>query len=804
MARSRRTTAANKAGTAPPPGSAAEAATDATLPSLSDWQAYGLDALQRTFLTLDTLRERGNVYAQHEREGAPPLLKFEHELIMDGSSLKRPCNYSLVRIIPPAGTLTRPEARPVVVVDPRAGHGPGIGGFKLDSEVGVALKAGHAVYFVTFRPEPEPGQTLEDVLAAEACFMDVVAARHTQCSARPLVIGNCQAGWAIACMAARHPGKTGPLVLVGAPLSYWAGSSTMNPMRYTGAALGGAWMSAMAADMGAGKFDGAHLVRNFENLNPGNTWFGKTFRLWQHIDREGPRFVEFERWWGGFFRMNGAEIEAIVENLFVGNRLARGEARLAKDAPCINLRDIEAPVVVFASHGDNITPPPQALNWILDTWGDERALVEAGRTIVYVLHESVGHLGIFVGADVARKEHDQIVNSLDVIEHLPPGLYEMQLVPKAGLEKRRWDHLEPGDYTVQFCHRTMADLRALNPEGREEEALFSTLNQISALNLAAYRTFVSPWVRAMLPPVVAEQLTQLHPLRLQRKLLSDRHPWAAWVRAAADWSRAQRNPLPAHHPLRKAEDDFARRSLKSFDQFRDQRDASLREWARCVYGPAGLGRLFPPGESDENRALAAAERVLDRGRKEVLLKVSDGGHAEAVCRIVLAGMKSLGAFERRSLRLARLLAEAPGQTAGKLPRGQLSAAAWQRLMREQARIVALAPAESLNALGDMLPTPAEREAALAVAAAVLMIEPTLTDPASEVIEYLIHLLGVDPLRVIQLARTLTDAHPSPQAVTVVASAKGRRKVSPLELPATRRMPLARTRPRAPTPGTLLH
>ena len=44
-----------------------------------------------------------------------------------------------------------------MIIDPRAGHGAGIGGFKPDSQVGVALHDGHPVYFVVFRPHPEPG-----------------------------------------------------------------------------------------------------------------------------------------------------------------------------------------------------------------------------------------------------------------------------------------------------------------------------------------------------------------------------------------------------------------------------------------------------------------------------------------------------------------------------------------------------------------------------------------------------------------------------------------------------------------------
>ena len=56
-----------------------------------------------------------------------------------------------------------------------------------------------------------------------------------------------------------------------------------------------------------------------------------------------------------------------------------------------------------------------------------------------------------------------------------------------------------------------------------------------------------------------------------------------------------------------------------------------------------------------------------------------------------------------------------------------------------------------------------RERALAVAAAVMMIEPTLHNPRSEIIELLIGMLNVDPDRVMDLARELTVliVHPAP-------------------------------------------
>jgi uncharacterized protein DUF3141 len=107
------------------------------------------------------------------------VLAFDYDLIVDGRKLERPVNYALVRIHPPDGMAPpREDGRPWVIIDPRAGHGSGIGGFKGESEVGVALRDGHPVYFIIFFPEPEPGQTLADVCAAEAAFLREIYARH--------------------------------------------------------------------------------------------------------------------------------------------------------------------------------------------------------------------------------------------------------------------------------------------------------------------------------------------------------------------------------------------------------------------------------------------------------------------------------------------------------------------------------------------------------------------------------------------------------------------------------------------------
>jgi hypothetical protein len=552
-------------------------------------------------------------------------------------------------------------------------------------------------------------------------------------------------------------------MIMGAPVSYWAGSSKLNPMRYSGASLGGSWLASLTADMGADRFDGVNLVENFERLNPANTHWNKYYNLWSQVDTEADRFLEFERWWGGFFRMTGAEIEGIVENLFVGNRLARGT--VMADGKAINLRNITSPVVVFASWGDNITPPPQALNWIIDTWGDERAIAAAGRTIVYVLHENVGHLGIFVGGDVARKEHDQLVTSLDIIESLPPGLYEMKLKAKSGEEPLRWEELEPGRYTVHYEHRTMADIAALNPEGREEEAMFSTIAKMSESNAKFYKTWIRPWLKLTVTRPVADAIGKLHSMRMQRQLFSDTLPIAPLIRAAAEQARAHRVQVADDHPMRVMERKNAQKITDELNKFRDQRDESVVKWTRQVFGPKGLGAVIKPDTPDAQIALARALEDLATQRESALKHINEGGFAVAVCRIVLAGMVSIGSFERRSLRLARLLTQ--------LPSGQLKDISpqtdWIKLLKEQARMTAVAPIEALNALEQLLPDQINRETALAVSAAVMMIEPTLANPRSEIIEFLMGTLGADPDRVMDLARRLTGGLNAPSKPAATAA-----------------------------------
>ncbi|MGB8435186.1 MAG: DUF3141 domain-containing protein, partial [Burkholderiales bacterium] len=101
----------------------------------TDWYRYSVDFAQRSVLYWDTLRQRGNQFTEREQAGLPPVLHFDYEMVLDARRFEHAVNYALVRIVPPEGVTVDPKRRPYIIIDPRAGHGPGIGGFKDDSQV---------------------------------------------------------------------------------------------------------------------------------------------------------------------------------------------------------------------------------------------------------------------------------------------------------------------------------------------------------------------------------------------------------------------------------------------------------------------------------------------------------------------------------------------------------------------------------------------------------------------------------------------------------------------------------------------
>ena len=665
---------------------------------------YWVDAWQRSVLFVDVLRQRSNAHLAHERNESPSVLHFEFEMVLDGRKFVNPVNYHLLRILPPEGVVTDPTKRPFIVFDPRAGHGPGIGGMKHDSEIGSTLRAGHPCYFVGFLPAPVPGQTVEHVCDAEAIFVAQVLELHPKAE-KPCLIGNCQAGWQIAMMGSIYPELVGVLILAGAPMSYWTGVRGKNPMRYTGGVVGGSWAVALSNDIGNGRFDGAALVANFEKLNPANTHWKKAHSLYSKIDTETTRFLEFERWWGSPILLDGKEIQFIVDALFMGNRLSSAKLRTS-DGLRVDLRNIKSPIVIFCSQGDDITPPQQALGWITDLYRADDEIIAAGQTIIYCMHQTIGHLGIFVASSVATKEHEKFVRNIDLIETLPPGLYEAVFIEKTSEPENA--ELASGDYVLRFEARTLADIDKIGGNDAADDRRFLAAKRVSENLLGLYESYVSPWIRAFMTEQTAQFVRQLHPIRVRYGMFSDRNPLLSGIGPLADYVKANRKPVPRDNFLWQVQELVSNNIIANLNVYRNLRDAATEKLFLDVYGSRFLQSALGLRTSERYSKLVGRDVDRERGiqqRIQSLLDLSTvGGLPEALVRGILYVVRGGGGFDEREFKMLKQLCDASPT----LPK--MTQAEFKALVRQQHEILVLDETSAMKDISKLLDNTTEAAA----------------------------------------------------------------------------------------------
>jgi len=662
--------------------------------------AYATDFWQRSLIFADILRQSGNQQADMTSRLVNAVLIFDYEVILKGTDLPRPVNYALVRVVPPKGTEIDVSKRPVVVIDPRAGQGPGIGGFKPVSEIGQAFAAGHPVYLIGFVAEPVEGQTIEDIARAHTVFLEKVIELHPRAVGKPLIFGNCQAGWHAIMAACMRPDLTGPVILAGAPLSYWGGVRGENPMRYTGGLNGGTWMAQMLSDMGGGIFDGAWLISNFDNLNPANTLWSKQYNVWANPEKEEKRYLEFEKWWGAFVHLRGEELQYMVDNLFVGNKLSTGQI-VTRDGIRLDIRNIKSPILCFCSKSDNITPPQQALDWILDNYDCVDEIREHGQTILYCLHETAGHLAIFVGTKVAAKEHSEFINYMDLIDGMPPGLYEIVITSQSKGDVGA--DLLAGDFNVRIEQRTLDDIRALGCNSEADEREFAAVARLSEINNKLYSTFVQPWLRPWITPQFASAVLAMQPLRVKYAMFSDKNPMMTTIAPLAEKARADRQAADPENPWIKAQEQASDMVTKGLEAFGQMRDQSLEAIFHAFYGSPFVqawlgvsshnGRVRPkPGTSPEQRA------ALEAKIEELRTSMDQGGPLEAVVRALVYIAMGEGAVDARSFEvLRRILKEHP----------DITLARYKAIVREQWARLTIDEKSALAAIPDLLPASAD-------------------------------------------------------------------------------------------------
>jgi uncharacterized protein DUF3141 len=441
-------------------------------------------------------------------------------------------------------------------------------------------------------------------------------------------------------------------------------------------------------------------VQNFENQNPANTLWSKPYNLYSKIDTEAPRYLGFEKWWGGHVNLNAEEIQFIVDELFIGNNLAAGRIQTS-NGTSIDLRNIRSPIVVFCSKGDNITPPQQALGWILDLYENVDEIRSCGQTIVYTIHETIGHLGIFVSGGVAKKEHGEFSSNIDLIDTLPPGLYEAVLENKAGDTAN--PDLVTGNWVMRCEARTLDDIRALGGNDAADERRFATAARVSEINLSLYRTFAQPMVRAMVNSPMAEWMQQLHPLRLQYEFFSNANPLMAPVATLAEQVRKDRKPSEANNPFVAMQENASRQIVAGLDAWRDMTEALAERTFLTIYGLPSLQAAvgLDPAATRPLRQAAKSplhQELLQKRIAELKSRIPIGGLREAVIRGLLYAGMTRAAIDERGFELTRRIRQAHGD----IPLSDFKA-----LVREQFNMLLIDQEGALRAIPAMLPSDAE-------------------------------------------------------------------------------------------------
>jgi tellurite resistance protein len=445
------------------------------------------------------------------------------------------------------------------------------------------------------------------------------------------------------------------------------------------------------------------------------------------VDTEAQRFLAFERWWGGFFMMTTDEIHTIVDGLFVGNKLVRGTFELEKGKP-IDLKKLQDPVVVFASEGDNITPPQQALNWIPKVYSSVDEIRRNRQIIVYIVHAEIGHLGIFVSSSIAKKEQKKIIGSVEMIEFLSPGLYEMVIVENPS---KPWMN----DYKVKFEPRTIDDILAYD-DGDEDEDAFKQVAVISELNDKFYQAFFRPFIRNFVTKTSADIMRQLHPLRKQRYMFSDLNPLMIPVKSVAPFVRENRHAVKEGNVFTEIERMFSSFVEDSLDLYKNTRDLAQERMFTAIYKNSMLKLLFPDAVDLENtpekmrKDQKRHDGVVRRDKELLMNSLEEGGFTEGVIRMMIAMAGADGQIEDAEYRVATKIVQ------GQKRLRNISPEELKAITRDQARILQTDFNRAIDALPLLIKSRKDRERALIFAQEMAFADEIIDDKEKELLERL--------------------------------------------------------------------
>ena len=300
---------------------------------------------------------------------------------------------------------------------------------------------------------------------------------------------------------------------------------------------------------------------------------------------------------------------------------------------------------------------------------------------------------------MARKEHSEFSSNIDLIDVLPPGLYEAVFESNSGDAAN--SDLASGAWIMRCEARTLDDIRALGGNDADDERRFATAARVSEINLAMYRTFAQPFVRALVTPQAAEFMQRMHPLRMQYELFSNANPFMAWVQPAADASREKRSTVAKDNPLLQMQEHASRQIVAALDAWRDMSERVSESVFLSIYGSPLLQAAVGIDPKNGARKRAGKDPLHDQLVRERIAelksRIPEGGIREATIRSALYVAMTRGAADERAFEAIRRIRRSEKDL------NPLPIADFKSLVREQYFMLLIDAAAAIAAIPSMLP-----------------------------------------------------------------------------------------------------
>jgi hypothetical protein len=292
-------------------------------------------------------------------------------------------------------------------------------------------------------------------------------------------------------------------------------------------------------------------------------------------------------------------------------------------------------------------------------------------------------------------------SNIDLIDTLPPGLYEAVFESKT--EDTANPDLATGNWVMRCEARTLDHIRALGGNDAADERCFATAARVSQTNLALYRTFAQPIVRALVSSPLAEWMHQLHPLRLQYELFSNANPMMAPVAAIAEQARKNRKAVATDNPFVAMQENASRQIVAALDAWRQASETFAERCFFTLYGSPTLqaaAGIDPAGTRPLRKAAKSPlhHELLHKRITELKSRIALGGLREAIIRALLYVGMGRAAVDERGFEALRRIRRA---------HADMPLSAFKALVREQFYLLLIDTEAALAALPSMLPADAD-------------------------------------------------------------------------------------------------